>query len=199
MTCDDLRKVSEISKSVIIESLQSSGDPELDQDLFEATMKEVTKGFLEGPVCRSSLPPGSTLTKRFPVKQKNKGRPIYDYKASLVNFAVTQNEGVTIHTIDHIAAMTSCWMKNGTLNHRDPLVAKCWGLSDAYKRVPLSDNAFELDSYLAVYDPSSRRKNFQTKGPSLWFHCVSHGFPQSFPGHLEDRIIPSEVDVVRIF
>ena len=35
MTCDDLRKVSEISKSVIIESLQSSGDPGLDQDLFE--------------------------------------------------------------------------------------------------------------------------------------------------------------------
>ena len=156
MTCDDLRKVSEISKSVIIESLQSSGDPGLDQDFFEATTKEVTKGFLEGPVCRSSLPPGSTLTKRFPVRQKNKVRPIDDYKASLVNFAVTQNEGVTIHTIDHIAAMTACWMKDGNLNHTDPLVAKCWDLSDAYKQVPLSDNAFELDSYLAVYDPSSR-------------------------------------------
>ena len=156
MTCDDLRKISELSNSVIIESLQSSGDPELDQDLFEATMKEVAKGFLEGRVCRSSLPPGSTLTKRFPVKQKNKVRPIDDYKAFLVNFAVTQNEGVTIHTIDHIAAMTSCWMKNGNLNNRDPLVAKCWDLSDAYKQVPLSDNAFELDSYLAVYDPSSK-------------------------------------------
>ena len=125
MTCDDLRKVSEISKSVIVESLQSSGDPGLDQDLFEATTKEVTKGFFEGPVCRSSLPRGSTLTKRFPVKQKNKVRPIDDYKASLVNFAVTQNEGVTIHTIDHIAAMTACWMKDGNLSHTDPLVAKC--------------------------------------------------------------------------
>ena len=80
MTCEDLRKVSELSRSVIIESLQSSGDPELDRGLFEATMKEVEKGFLEGPVCRSSLPPGSTLTKRFPVKQKNKVRPIDDYK-----------------------------------------------------------------------------------------------------------------------
>ena len=35
-------------------------------------------------------------------------------------------------------------------------MAKCWDLSDAYKQVPLSDNAFELDSYLAVYDPSSK-------------------------------------------
>ena len=149
-------KVSELSRSVIIESLQSSGDPELDRGLFEATMKEVEKGFLEGPVCCSSLPPGSTLTKRFPVKQKNKVRPIDDYKASLVNFAVTQNEGVTIHTIDHIASMTACWMKSGHLSLEDPLVAKCWDLSDAYKQVPLSDNAFELDSYLAVYDPSSK-------------------------------------------
>ena len=155
MTCEDLRKVSELSRSVIIESLQSSGDPELDRGLFEATMKEVEKG-LEGPVCRSSLPPGSTLTKRFPVKQKNEVRPIDDYKASLVNFAVTQHEGVTIHTIDHIASMTACWMKSGHLSLADPLVAKCWDLSDAYTQVPLSDNAFELDSYLAVYDPSSK-------------------------------------------
>ena len=126
MTCEDLRKVSELSRSVIIESLQSSGDTELDRGLFEATMKEVEKGFLEGPVCRSYLPPGSTLTKCFPVEQKNKVRPIDDYKASLVNFAVTQNEGVTIHTIDHIASMTACWMKSGHLSLEDPLVANCW-------------------------------------------------------------------------
>ena len=34
MTCEDLRKVSGLSRSVIIESLQSSGDPELDRGLF---------------------------------------------------------------------------------------------------------------------------------------------------------------------
>ena len=124
--------------------------------LYEATLKEVEKGLLEGPIHPSSLPLGSTLTKRFPVKQKNKVRPIDDYKASLVNFAVTQSEGVTIHTIDHIASMTALWMRSGSLVSNDPLVAKCWDLSDAYKQVPLSDNAFELDSYLVVYDPSSK-------------------------------------------
>ena len=46
------------------------------------------------------------------------------------------------------AGVKICWIR--------PLVAKCWDLSDAYKQVPLSDNAFELDSYLAVYDPSSK-------------------------------------------
>ena len=98
MTCEDLRKVSNLSRGVLLESVQSSGDKETDLSLFAATVKEVEKGFIKGPIDKDELPAVSTLTKRLPVKQKNKVRPIDDYKASLVNFAVTQNEGVTIHT-----------------------------------------------------------------------------------------------------
>ena len=134
--------------------MQISGDRETDLSLFAATMKEVEKGFIKGPTNKEELLAGSTLTKRFPVKQQNKVRPIDDCKASLVNFAVTQNEGVTIHTIDHIASMLAFWMKGGSLSVGDGLVAKCWDLSDAYKQVPLSVEAFHLDSCLAVYDPS---------------------------------------------
>ena len=155
MTCKDLRKVSDLGREALLGTVQSAGDSDIDRGLFEATVKEVEKGFIEGPVGRESLPAGSTLTKRFPVKQKNKVRPIDDYKASLVNYAVTQTEGVTIHTIDHIAAMTAWWMRSGALTPEDALVAKCWDLSDAYKQVPLSDEAFELDSYLAVFDPGT--------------------------------------------
>ena len=155
MTCKDLRKVSDLGREALLGTVQSSGDSEIDRGLFEATVKEVEKGFIEGPVERESLPAGSTLTKRFPVKQKNKVRPIDDYKASLVNYAVTQTEGVSIHTIDHIAAVTSWWMRSGALTPDDALVAKCWDLSDAYKQVPLSDEAFDLDSYLAVFDPGA--------------------------------------------
>ena len=153
MTCEDLRKVSDLSRGVLLESVQSSGDKEVDLSLFAATLKEVEKCFIQGPINKEDLPAGSTLTKRFPVKQKNKVRPIDDYKASLVNFAVTQNERVTIHTIDHIASMIAFWMKSGSLSAEDGLVAKCWDLSDAYKQVPLSDEAYHLDSCLAVYDP----------------------------------------------
>ena len=147
LTCDDPRKVSELSRGVLLESVQGSGDRGTDVSVFAATMKEVEKGFIQGPLDKDELPPGSTLTKRFPVKQKNKVRPIDDYKASLVNFAVTQIEGVTIHAIDHIASMLAFWMRNGSLSPEDGLVAKCWDLSDAYKQVPLSDEAFHLDSY----------------------------------------------------
>ena len=51
--------------------------------------------------------------------------------------------------------MTSWWMRGGALSPDDALVAKCWDLSDAYKQVPLSDEAFDLDSYLAVFDPGA--------------------------------------------
>ena len=140
--------------TVLLESVQICGDGHTDVSLFAATMKEVEKGFFQGPIDKEELPVGPTLTKRFPVKQKSKVRPIDDYKASLVNFAVTQNEGVTIHTIDHIASMLAFWMRSGSLRPEDGLVAKCWDLSDAYKQVPLPDEAFHPDSYLAVYDPS---------------------------------------------
>ena len=153
MTCEDLRKVSNLSREVLLESVQSSGDKEIDLSLFTATLKGVEKGFIQGPINEEELHAGSTLTKRFPVKQKDKVRLIDDYKASLVHFAVTQNEGVTIHTTDHIASMIAFWMRSGSLCAKDGLVAKCWDLSDAYKQVPLSDEAFHLDSYLAVFDP----------------------------------------------
>ena len=61
---------------------------------------------------------------------------------------------MTIHTIDHIA-MVACWMRSGSIEPEDILVAKFWDLSDAYKQVPLSHDAFDLDSYLAVFDPNS--------------------------------------------
>ena len=142
MICEDLRKVSDLGREALLGTVQSSGDLETDNSLFEATVKEVEKGFIEGPVEKGSLPAPSTLTKRFPVKEKNKVRP-----------SDAQTEGVTIHTIDHIAAMTSWWMRSGSPD--DALVAKCWDLSDAYKQVPLSDEAFDLDSYLAVFDPGA--------------------------------------------
>ena len=46
----------------MLQTVVSSGDPDLDGQLYEATMKEVNKGFLTGPVNPSDLPEGSTLT-----------------------------------------------------------------------------------------------------------------------------------------
>eukprot|EP00438_Fugacium_kawagutii_P007883 Skav213958 [mRNA] locus=scaffold1979:307938:309152:- [translate_table: standard] len=158
VSCANLRTFAKVSRESILRTVCSSGEEELDQGLWDATLKEVTKGFLEGPVEVDSLPADSLLTKRFPVRQKNKIRPIDDYKANMVNQSVTQTEGVSIHTIDHIASMLAYWLKaSSNQEGRSKLVAKCWDLSDAYKQIPLSDEAYQRDAFLAVYCPALGR------------------------------------------
>jgi hypothetical protein len=74
MSCQELRRAADLGRSGIL--VKSSGDTELDNALFAATLTEVSKGFLEGEVKPDDLPEGSTLTRRFGVKQKSKVRPL---------------------------------------------------------------------------------------------------------------------------
>ena len=71
-----------------------------------------------------------------------------------------------MHTVDHIAAMISCiLMRSLSSGHSPELTSKTWDLADAYKQLPLSDEAFSLDSYLVVYSPRS-------KGPEVFQQSV---------------------------
>ena len=165
ISCNDLRRIADLSREGMIQTVKSSGDPELDEQLYSATLKEVNKGFLVGPIDPKTLPSGSTLTSRFGVKQKSKTRPIDDYKASFVNSSVSQTETATVHTIDHIASLLACLLRKSESYQCDlQLSAKTWDLADAYKQIPLSDQAFERDAYLAVFCPNTNRAEiFQQK------------------------------------
>ena len=96
------------------------------------------------------------MTRRFGVQQKGKVRPIDDYKASMVNSAVTQVETVTLHGVDHIAGVCSSFLRALHQHGRsETLVSKCWDLASAYKQIPLSEEAYSMDSYIVVYNPGS--------------------------------------------
>ena len=165
MSCVELRRISELCRHNMLQTVVSSGDPDLDGQLYAATLKEVNKGFLTGPVKPSDLPEGSTLTRRFGVKQKSKTRPIDDYKASFVNSSVSQTETATVHTVDHIASLIACILRVAEeLGTSVSLSAKTWDLADAYKQIPLSDHAFDNDGFLAVYNPTEKKAEiFQQK------------------------------------
>ena len=153
-----LRGVAGKARDALLLGVRSSGDHKLDSGFFDTTVREVQKGFLVGPIDPSTLPEGATLTRRFGVVQKEKVRPIDDYRSSMVNSAVTQVETVSIHGVDHIAAMCSEYLRVSNAAGSHPqLVTKCWDLSAAYKQVPLSDSACELDGYLVVYNPHSKK------------------------------------------
>lgn len=141
-----------------MESVKGSGDNELGAGVYNATLKERDKGFLKGPIDASDVPPGGTLTRRFGVHQRDKVRPIDDYKASLVNSSVTQVEMVTLHGVDHIAGLGAALLKAMECHGRsETLVGKCWDLAAAYKQIPLSDEAYNMDSYIVVFNPNEGR------------------------------------------
>ena len=149
-----LRGVADRARAALLANVKSSGDPKIDSGVLQATLKERDMKLLKGPVDVATLPHGATLTRRFGVLQKEKVRPIDDYKASLVNSAVTQVEVVTLHGIDHIASLGAALMvaAGGSVDKMS-LVAKCWDLASAYKQIPLSDDAYENDSYIVIYNP----------------------------------------------
>ena len=168
-----LRGAARKARDALLLGVRSSGDFQLDSGVYDATVKEVQKGFLVGPIDPTELPECATLTRRFGVNQKDKIRPIDDYRSSMVNSAVTQVEAVSIHGVDHIAAMCSEHMRVSHAKGRHPLlVAKCWDLSAAYKQVPLSDSACEMDGYLVVYDRTLEKRKYtaRTSCPSVPLH-----------------------------
>ena len=187
MSCVELRRISELCRHNMLQTVVSSGDPDLDSQLYAATIKEVDKGFLIGPVEPADLPEGSTLTRRFGVKQKSKTRPIDDYKASFVNSSVSQTETATVHTVDHIASLIACIMRfSDELGTSVSLSAKTWDLADACKQIPLSDHAFDNDGFLAVYNPTEKKAEiFQQKVLPIWVCGIRHGLLEGRSRHLE--------------
>lgn len=79
--------------------------------------------------------------------QKEKVRPIDDYKAN-------QMEVITLHGL--IIACTGASILRAFANAgKEALVAKCRDLASAYKEMPLSDEAYRLDSFLVVFNPKT--------------------------------------------
>ena len=107
--------------------------------------------------------PHCTLTRRCGVIQGEvdgvpKVRPIDNHMASRVNAAVTQLEQVTVHTLDVVAGMVSTWLARAKERKaKCQLAAKMWDLKAAYKQLPLSDDAFERDSYFVIFDPRNAK------------------------------------------
>ncbi|CAE7301965.1 unnamed protein product [Symbiodinium sp. CCMP2592] len=163
MAEETLRKSAGLVRGQVLASVKSSGDEIVDQGVLAATEKELTKGFIEGPVSASDIPDDGTVTHRFGVIQGEteegpKVRPIDNYLSSLVNSVVSQSEQVPVHTLDVVAGMLAMWLHLSPLKSlRAGLVCKCWDLSAAYKQLPLSDKSFEKDSFFVIFCPRTRK------------------------------------------
>ena len=82
MTTKDLKQNAKKANLALRYMTRSSGSDDLDQKLWEKTQLEVSKGWLAGPIDWDSLPEDATVSRRFPLDQSGKVRPIDDLTKS---------------------------------------------------------------------------------------------------------------------
>ena len=138
-------------------SLGSCGDTQLDQELWEKTMKEVEAGWLVGPLEWEQLESSDVVSHRFPLKQGAKVRPIDDYSRSGVNAAVTTLEQPTVDTADVAAAMYSR-LANNLLKQGRPaqVLGRSYDLTSAYRQLCVSKRSAKFAN-IAVFCPQEKR------------------------------------------
>ena len=111
MTEQDLCANSQRANLALRYMTRSSGDEELDDKLWAKTVSEVDKGWMLGPLQWSELGDGDTVSRRFPLEQSGKVRPIDDLSQSQINATVTCYEQATVDGPDVICAFATYLMR----------------------------------------------------------------------------------------
>ena len=145
------------SRQAVLATTRSSGDGDMDLKLWQKTLEERDKGWLVGPCDLSKLEVNAVISKRFPLQQGPKLRPIDDYSMSSINSTVGTHEQATTDNVDVIAAMLVNFMQQ--LYVRDKataVVARSFGLSSAYHQLCVAESSRAF-SYISVFDPTSGR------------------------------------------
>lgn len=181
----------------MLASVRSSGDDEIDREVFAKTQDEVACGWLDGPIDVSALEPNAVVSRRFGIRQSSgevvKIRLIDDFTASNVNQTVQVENAPKLHTLDIVAALCMELLRqHGTTEW----LGKTIDLSSAYRQLGISPQSRWV-SYIAVYDPSTKTAkiysmralpfgasrsvySFLRVAHSLWWlGCVALKFPWS--------------------
>ena len=136
---------------------RSSGSCELDQKLWEKTLLEVDRGWLMGPLDWETLGDDCTLSRRFPLDQSGKVRPIDDLSQSQINATVTCFEQATVDGPDVICAFAVYMMRClATASRCTELLGRSLDLASAYRQLAISQDS-QKHSFLSVYSPISKR------------------------------------------
>ena len=150
---DDLRRHSAKASKALRYMTRSSGDVELDAGLWTKTMTEVEKGWLIGPIPWETLPVGAAVSRRFPLSQAGKVRPIDDLSQSQVNSTVNTFEQATVDGPDVICSLATYLMRCLVDQGRPScLKGRSLDLASAYRQLAIADESLQ-HSFLSVYDP----------------------------------------------
>ena len=134
---------------------RSSGDLELDEKLWAKTVSEVDKGWMLGPLTWDTLSSGDTVSRRFPLEQGGKVRPIDDMSQSQINSTVTCYEQATVDGPDVICAFATFLMRClAEQGKPTTLLGRSLDLASAYRQLAIADSS-RKHAFLSVYNPAS--------------------------------------------
>ena len=156
MTEQDLCANSQRANLALRYMTRSSGDDELDNKLWEKTVSEVGKGWMLGPLPWSALGDSDTVSRRFPLEQSGKVRPIDDLSQSQINATVTCYEQATVDGPDVICAFATYLMRRLADQGRSTeLLGRSLDLASAYRQLAIADDS-RRHAFLSVYNPTSK-------------------------------------------
>ena len=156
LSTSDLKANASKANKALRSMTRSSGDSELDQKLWDRTQVELQRGWLLGPLRWGDLPDLAVVSRRFPISQSEKVRPIDDFSESQVNSTVTTYEQATVDGPDVICAVAVKLMKSLRDNGRSSqLVGRALDLASAYRQLAVAEESYDF-AFLSIFDPHTR-------------------------------------------
>ena len=155
LTPDEVRRTAKHTRQGILLGAAEGLRDEHASRLYEITLEERDKGWLQGPVDPSTLDDRASVSRRFAVFQSGKVRPIDDLSESLINSTTSRTEAVTPHGLDTICrSLTWRFQHRATVPVPNNPVLKSKDLRKAFKQLALSSEG-ALDGYLCVGNPAT--------------------------------------------
>eukprot|EP00435_Cladocopium_sp_Y103_P065000 s975_g26.t1 len=153
LTTGTLKLQSSLRRAKILSEPGSSGDKEIDCEVWKQTLEECERGWLVGPLDPAEVPSDAPISKRFGLRQKHKIRLIDDFSESSVNQTVTVSETPVLHTVDVACALVAqffCLALHAGVS--SALVVRTFDLSSAYRQIALNAEGRGV-AFIRVFNP----------------------------------------------
>ena len=154
LTASGLQRMSEEISQRCVKGLCRYRDRATERAVWAVTREEQASGWLS--FCsREDLSALAVVSPRFGVFQKNKVRPIDNFKASLVNSACGVQEKVQMDGIDEIVEACLSWLRfrlPGSPPER--ILGRTWDLKSAYKQLAVRADHKHF-AIICVMDPEA--------------------------------------------
>ena len=154
---DDLLHERRDANLAILHSTQSTGDAELDHELWTKSQEEVNKGWLAKIDDLKDAVNNGRISRRFPLRQGGKVRCVDNYSESQINDSITITSKVTVDGPDTVAASAAETIKALQAEGKcTKLKARALDLKSAYRQLPISDSSLKY-ARLSIFNPESQK------------------------------------------